>query len=288
MLRCTYIVLIQNDEDNILDLANSLKKVDGNFCKEYIFVDDGSTDESLGILKMAANDLPRTTIVTQNNQGPAVSINKASNLATGDYIHFVEGSEILHPESTSVLLESCLNFGTQVALGGVAPNAFVEKKITEEGHLIEKPIESILLWKPPDICRIGKSGTLVSRNLLDKVGKADSSVYSQNMSLSLRCAKNSKFSYVSTDITHVASKKPSEDAKFTAYNDLKSIYNFAKSNEEFFSNLVPQLLKSLSRQMISKGDQVGYSLKSFTSKYLKTSNLSSVLEAYKKEIDKLF
>ena len=61
-----------------------------------------------------------------------------------------------------------------------------------------------------------------------------------------------------------------------------------KSNEEFFSKLVPQLLKSLSRQMISKVDQVGYSLKSFTSKYLKTSNLRSVLEAYKKEIDKLF
>lgn len=288
MLRCTYIVLIQNDEDNILDLVNSLKKVDGNFRKEYIFVDDGSTDESLSILKMAVNDLPRTTIITQSNQGPAVSINKASNLATGDYIHFVEGSEILHSESTSVLLESCLNFGAQVVLGGVAPNAFVEKKITEEGYLIEKPIESILLWKSPDICRIGKSGTLVSRDLLDKVGKADNSVYSQNMSLSLRCAKNSKFAYVPADITYIASKKPSEDAKFTAYNNLKSIYNFAKSNEEFFSKLVPQLLKSLSRQMISKGDQVGYSLKSFTSKYLKTSNLRSVLEAYKKEIDKLF
>lgn len=288
MLRCTYIVLIHNDEDNISDLVNSLKKVDGNFRKEYIFVDDGSTDESLSILKMAVNDMPRTTIITQSNQGPAVSVNKATNLATGDYIHFVEGCEVLHPESTSILLESCLNLGTQVAIGKVAFHAFTEKKIEEKGRLIEKPIESILLWKSPDICRIGKSGTLVSRDLLEKVGKADNSVYSHNMSLSLRCAKNSKFSYIPAEISYIANAKPSEDKQFVAYNNLKSIYNFAKANEEFFSKLVPQLLKSLSYQMIARGDQVSYSFKSFTSKYLKTSSLRNVLAAYKKEIDKLF
>ena len=288
MLRCTYIVLIHNDEDNILDLVNSLKKVDGNFRKEYIFVDDGSTDESLSILKLAVNDLPRTTIITQSNQGPAVSVNKASNLATGDYIHFVEGCEVLHPESTSILLESCLNLGTQVALGKVVSHSFNEEKIKEKGQLIEKPVESILLGRSPDICRVGKSGTLVSRDLLEKVGKADNSVYSHNMSLSLRCAKNSKFSYIPAEISYIANARPLEDKQFVAYNNLKSIYNFANANEEFFSKLIPQLLKSLSHQMISRGDQFNYSFKSFTSKYLKTSNLRNVLAAYKKEIDRLF
>ena len=288
MLRCTYIVLIHNDEDNILDLVNSLKKVDGNFRKEYIFVDDGSTDESLSILKLAVNDLPRTTIITQSNQGPSVSVNKASNLATSDYIHFVEGGEVLHQESTSILLESCLNLGTQVAIGRAAAHAFNEGKIKEKGYLIEKPIESILLWKSPDICRVGQSGTLVSRDLLEKVGKADNSVHSHNMSLSLRCAKNSKFSYIPADISYIANAKSPEDKQFTAYNNLKSIYNFAKTNEEFFSKLIPELLKSLSHQMISRSDQVNYSFKSFTSRYLKTANLRNVLAAYKKEIDRLF
>ena len=52
--------------------------------------------------------------------------------------------------------------------------------------------------------------------------------------------------------------------------------------------MVPQLLKSLSREMVGKSDKVGYSMKSFASKYFKTSKLQSVLEAYKKEIDRLF
>ncbi len=288
MLRCTYIVLIHNDEDNILDLVNSLKKIEGKFRKEYIFVDDGSTDESLSLLKLAVNDLPRTTIITQENQGPSISINKASSLATGDYIHFIEGNEILHSESTSILLESCLNLGAQVAIGQVATQAFVEDKITEKARVIDEPIESILLQKSPDICRVGKSGSFVHRDLLDKIGRADSSVYSQNTSLSLRSAKNSKFVYLPADIAYIAKTKPSEDAKFTSYNNLKSIYNFAKSNEEFFSKMVPQLLKSLSREMVGKSDKVGYSMKSFASKYFKTSKLQSVLEAYKKEIDRLF
>ena len=288
MLRCTYIVLIHNDEDNILDLVNSLKKTDGNFRKEFIFVDDGSTDESLSLLKMAVNDLPRTTIITQENQGPSISINKGSSLATGDYIHFVEGNEILHSESTSVLLEACLNLGAQVALGGVAPHAFVESKIIEKARVIDKPIEGILLQKSPDICRVGKSGSFIHRDLLDKIGKTDSSVYSQNMSLSLRAAKNSKFVYLPADIAYIAKTKPSEDTKFISYNNLKSIYNFAKSNEEFFSKMVPQLLKSLSREAVGKGDKMGYSMKSFASKYFKTSNLKSVLKAYKQEIDRLF
>jgi glycosyltransferase involved in cell wall biosynthesis len=117
MLRCTYVVLINNYEDNIVNLVNSIKELSGNFRKEFIFIDDGSTDNSLSILKSSVNDLPRTTIITQDNQGPSISINKALDLVTGDYVHFVEGDEILHPDSSVVLIDSCIKFGTQVAIG---------------------------------------------------------------------------------------------------------------------------------------------------------------------------
>lgn len=291
MLRCTYIVLIKNNENNILNLVNSLKKIKGKFCKEYTFVDDGSTDRSLSILKTAVNDLPRTTIVTQSNQGPSVSINKVSELATGDYIHFVEGFEVLHSDSTKVLLDSCLNSGVEVALGRVSlkqKSSFNKTITTTKSQLIEKPIESILLRKSPHVSRIGKSGTLVSRNLLYKVGKADSGVYSQNMSLSLRCARNSKFVYVPEDISCISNIKSSEDVKLVSYDHLKSIYNFVKLNEEIFIDLAPQLLKSLSYHMISKSGQISYLFQSLLSKYFKTPSLFGVLKLYEEEINKLF
>ena len=288
MLRCTYIVLIHNDEDNILNLVDSVKKIKGNFRKEFIFVDDGSTDESLKVLKIAVNDLPRTTIITQSNQGSSLSINKALNLVTGDYIHFVEGGEILHPDSTSALLEACLSSEACVAIGSISQEPLKDGGIDNNYFLISKPVESILLGRSPNIGTVGMAGSFVSRDLLDKVGRADCSVYSQSMSLSLRCARNSKFVYVPEDISYILPNKASEDAKFLAYNNLKSVYNFAKFNEEFISKFIPQLFKFLAAQTSSTKEKFTYSMKSITSKYLKSSSLEKVLELYKREIDKLF
>ena len=67
MLKCTYIVLLNNNESNISLLIKSLKEISGSFRKEFIIIDDGSKDNSLELVKLAANDLPRTTIITQKN-----------------------------------------------------------------------------------------------------------------------------------------------------------------------------------------------------------------------------
>jgi glycosyltransferase involved in cell wall biosynthesis len=287
MLRCTYIVLIHNNESNILSLIASLKQVSGNIRKEFIFVDDGSTDDSLQVLKFAVNDLPRTTIITQQNQGPSISINKASSLATGDYIHFVEGNEVLHPDSTLLLIESSLTLGTQVAVGRISSEIMAEK-INIVPMLIKTPIKEILTNKIPSIREIGKSGSLVYRVLLDKVNKADSSIYTQNMSLSLRCAKYSKFAYINADISGSSALCNDQTSSFVSYNNLRAIYNFVKENPELFINLTSELLFSLSQETSKRSDKINYSIKSITSKYIKSTSLDSILKSYKKELDRLF
>jgi glycosyltransferase involved in cell wall biosynthesis len=287
MLRCTYIVLIHNNESNIPNLIASLKQVEGNLRKEFIFIDDGSTDNSLSVLKLAVNDLPRTTIITQQNQGPSISINKASSLATGDYIHFVEGNEVLHPDSTALLIESSLSLGTQVAVGRVSSKLIAEK-INAVPQLIEIPIKTILTNQIASTREIGRSGSLVHRELLDKIDKADSSIYTQNMSLSLRCAKYSKFVYINTDVSSASARCDDQSSRFVSYNNLRAIYNFAKANPELFANLTSELLLALSRESIQRGDKINYSIKSITSKYIKSTSLDAILKFYKKELDRLF
>ena len=287
MLRCTYIVLIHNNESNIPNLIASLKQVEGNLRKEFIFIDDGSTDNSLSVLKLAVNDLPRTTIITQQNQGPSISINKASSLATGDYIHFVEGHEVLHPESTALLIESSLNLGAQVAVGRVSSKVIAEK-IKTVPQLIETPIKTILTNQIASTREIGRSGSLVHRELLDKIDKADSSIYTQNISLSLRCAKYSKFVYIDANISSASARCDDQSSRFVSYNNLKAIYNFAKANPELFANLTSELLLALSRESIQRGDKINYSIKSLTSKYIKSTSLDAILKSYKKELDRLF
>ncbi len=289
MLRCTYIVLIEDNESNIPNLVKSLKKVAGNFRKEFIFVDDGSVDESLRVLKKAVTDLPRTTIITQEKQGSSISINKALSLATGDYIQFVEGNEILHHASTNILIESCTKFGAEVAVGNVSKNESMDKDIKIDAKLIEHPLKIVLDNSIPRLRQIGNAGSLIHRDLLEKIGKADSSIYTHNMSLSLRCAKYGKFVYIDKNISTIIDDAEREtDDKFASYNNLRSIYNFVKTNPDLFKNSIPELLKILSQESTKTGDRLSYSFNAFTSKYLKSHSIDKVLAAYKKEFYRLF
>jgi glycosyltransferase involved in cell wall biosynthesis len=279
-------VLIHNNISNISNLVDSLKRINGNLRKEFIFVDDGSTDNSLSALKLSVNDLPRTTIITQDTQGPTVSINKASNLATGEYIHFVEGTEILHPQSTSLLVDASLKLGTQVSIGTVAHK--LKDEINSSVTLIETPIREILANKISETREVGNAGSLIHRALLEKINKADSDIYTHNMSLSLRCAKYSKFAHVTEVISSISGNTNKQNDDFAAYNTLKAIYNFAKENPDLFANLKPELLSTLSATINTTPSKLNYSMKSVISKYIKSPNLDKILQLYKQELDKLF
>ncbi|RTK92807.1 MAG: glycosyltransferase family 2 protein [Rickettsiales bacterium] len=288
MLRCSYVVLIHNNENNILKLIASLRKIDGNFRKEFIFIDDGSNDNSLDILKKSVNDIPRTTIITQETQGPTISINKAISLVTGEYVQFVEGSEILHPDSTAVLMESCLKLGTDVSIGLVSNKELLNNKLKNESIIINNPIEEILNGKISALRHIGKSGSMVHAQLLEKIDKADSSIYTQNMSLSLRCAKYSKFAYINDFVATKNIAAIDYDRKFDSYNNLKSIYNFSKENPEIFSRQISALLKVLSSENLKTPDKIRYFIQSLLSKYVKSYSLKSILALYKHELEQLF
>lgn len=66
---------------------------------EQIIVDDLSTDDSLSIVKeMAAKDTRIRVITLTRNCGAAEARNKATELANGDYIAFLDADDCWHPE----------------------------------------------------------------------------------------------------------------------------------------------------------------------------------------------
>ena len=60
---------------------------------EIICVDDGSTDNSLEILKTYAQKDSRIKILTQQNQYAGVARNKGLEIATGEYVHFLDSDD---------------------------------------------------------------------------------------------------------------------------------------------------------------------------------------------------
>lgn len=64
---------------------------------ELIAVNDGSTDDSLAVLRAAARDDSRITIIDQSNQGPAVARNAGLHAARGDWVAFADADDWLAP-----------------------------------------------------------------------------------------------------------------------------------------------------------------------------------------------
>ena len=73
---------------------------------EVICVNDGSTDNSLGILKEYAENDSRIKIITQENQGQGVARNNAIDAAQGEYLVFVDPDDFLDSEALEVINKS--------------------------------------------------------------------------------------------------------------------------------------------------------------------------------------
>ncbi|MCA9084337.1 MAG: glycosyltransferase family 2 protein [Planctomycetaceae bacterium] len=66
---------------------------------EVVLVDDGSTDNTPNTLRRLQQQHPtRIKLVRQDNAGPGAARNKGFQVATGDYIQYLDSDDLLHPE----------------------------------------------------------------------------------------------------------------------------------------------------------------------------------------------
>ncbi len=73
---------------------------------ELIAVNDGSTDDSLGIVQNHIRLFPQIQIISQENRGLAAARNRGIAAAKGDFIAFVDSDDCLMPDYLTALSES--------------------------------------------------------------------------------------------------------------------------------------------------------------------------------------
>jgi len=69
--------------------------------REVIVVDDGSTDETADVIAEFGDAV---SYLRQENAGVAAARNHGASVATGDYLHFLDSDDILHPQAIERLL----------------------------------------------------------------------------------------------------------------------------------------------------------------------------------------
>lgn len=84
---------------------------------EVIIIDDGSTDRSWNIIKEYKKIYPNIIIQQQENMNASIARNKGIDLATGDYIIFLDSDDELFNEGIEVLVNSIEENNSELAIG---------------------------------------------------------------------------------------------------------------------------------------------------------------------------
>ncbi|WIH96292.1 glycosyltransferase [Empedobacter falsenii] len=108
MKKISIIIPVYNGENNILNCYESINNQTIESL-EIIFINDGSTDKSLDIIKEIKLKDDRVIIIDQKNQGVSSARNNGIKVATSEYIGFIDVDDIIYPEYYSKLLSNINN-----------------------------------------------------------------------------------------------------------------------------------------------------------------------------------
>ena len=103
-LDLSVIIPVYNYADVLEETIHSILNQDTLYHYEVIFVDDGSTDGALDILKKYEVQ-EKVTVITQANGGIGAARNTGINHAKGKYLMFMDCDDIVHNNIVQIMLD---------------------------------------------------------------------------------------------------------------------------------------------------------------------------------------
>lgn len=87
---------------------------------ELILVDDGSPDNSPAMCDAWAGQDSRIRVIHKENGGLSSARNAGMEIAVGEYFHFVDSDDVIHPDCLQILMTCIRRTGAEVAMGRFA------------------------------------------------------------------------------------------------------------------------------------------------------------------------
>lgn len=168
---------------------------------ELIVVDDGSTDNTSEVVD-SFNDY-RVRYHRQENQGPAASLNKGLELASGEYVRFLDADDYLIPGSIRAQVELldrnprvALVYGQAYVMDGYGRVFDIRKSAWGHDSPVVIPSADAFRWLLRG-CRICKSTVMLRKSALKRVGPFQiDSFLGEDWDVWLRIAAHYDLAYV--------------------------------------------------------------------------------------------
>ena len=201
----SFVVPVFNKRRFLRQVIAGLSSQRGDFAREFIFIDDGSTDGSRDALEQHAPALGDARVLSQANAGPSVTTNRGLRAARFPLVKLVDGDDVLLPDATAQLLVALGRHpDAALAYGQSATYADGEDALARIGQArtTEQPPERIEQALQPLLreCYLGPSNCLIRRDLALAVGGCDERVFVQDYSLLLRLAARAPFVALDTPV----------------------------------------------------------------------------------------
>lgn len=132
---------------------------------EYIVIDGGSTDSTLDILKSNEGHIDHW--VSSKDKGIADAMNKGINLASGDYVIFIQSDDYLHDKNSIKDAAKYLDKNNDILICKVA--------VLDEGNTKRLTNNMRLCFLTNFKMGSCHQGQIISRNLLVRLGMYDTS-----------------------------------------------------------------------------------------------------------------
>ena len=175
VMKVSVIIPLYNAEKYIIECINSV--INQTYKElEIIVVDDGSTDDSLNIVRSMYGGDERVIIVSQKNRGGCVARNVGIHRATGEYIQFLDADDKLDLNKIQVQMDllkkmqypkDVLVFSAWTKLG--VPLSEMGSNQTSVWHDYETPIDILVDFSLYQCC-LPPSVYLTSIELIRRAG----------------------------------------------------------------------------------------------------------------------
>ena len=114
---------------------------------EIILIDDGSTDNSVKIMKEYAKQDNRIKVIEQPNSGPARARNQGLENATGKYLMFCDSDDWYEPNMCEIMYYTIENKKTDVVCCHTLLSCEKNLPAEEKKHAC---LKSIIILKNPE------------------------------------------------------------------------------------------------------------------------------------------
>lgn len=200
---------------------------------EIIAVNDGSTDNSLGILEKLKCEDDRIIIINQENMGVSKARNKGLNCATGDFIGFVDSDDFIEKDMYEIMINHLIEENADLC----RIKAFIYNReggieeISKERNIYtyNNEVEIMNVYLQNEL-KIAVWDKLFRKSAVEKI-RFDSSLFNEDAAYVWEACLNSRKVVMDTKQLYHHIKRPNNSLTSAPFSeDNLTLYKYSKDN----------------------------------------------------------